>query len=76
MKILGFSTCNGTEIRLYVHGNLGDMSTVTEVPILVNGKLTTSLIQNITSDANATIGVYYEKSRMYTGITFQVKFLV
>ena len=60
------ATFNGTEMRLYVNGTLEGMSTVTKVPILVNGKLTTSLIQNITSDANVTIGAYYEKARMYT----------
>lgn len=60
------ATFNGTEMKLYVNGNLEDISAVTAVPTLVNGKLTTSLIQNITSDANVTIGAYYEKARMST----------
>lgn len=67
------ATFNGTEMRLYVNGNLENVSAITAVPTLVNGKLTTSLIQNITSDANVTIGAYYEKARMYTRDHFSGK---
>ena len=60
------ATFDGTSIRLYVNGNPESVSAVTGVPTLVDGKLTTGLVQNITSDANVTIGAYYEKTRMYT----------
>ncbi len=60
------ATFNGTTIQLYVNGSLEGMSTVTGEPTLVSGKLTTRLVQNITSDANVTIGAYYEKARLYT----------
>ena len=60
------ATFNGTAIRLYMNGNPESVSTVTGVPTLVNGELTTKLVQSITSDENITIGAYYEKARMYT----------
>ncbi|MDE1829674.1 MAG: LamG domain-containing protein [Thaumarchaeota archaeon] len=54
---------NGTTIGIYVNGSLEKTTDVTGIPVLVDGELTTRTEQNLTSDANLTIGAYYDKTR-------------
>ena len=60
------ATYNGTSIALYVNDSLENTVNVTGIPVLVDGELTTRTAQNLTSDANVTIGAYYDKTRENT----------
>ena len=60
------ATFNGTSIGIYVNGKLEGTSAIAGIPTLVNGDLTTKTIQNLTSNANITIGASYEKVRLQT----------
>ncbi len=60
------ATFNGTSLDLYVNGSPEGSTKTAAVPVLVNGQLTTRLVQNVISDANVTIGAYYEKVRSQT----------
>ena len=60
------ATFNGTSIGIYVNGNLEGTSPVAGIPTLVNGDLTIKPMQNLTSNANITLGAYYDKVRLNT----------
>lgn len=60
------ATFNGTSIGIYVNGNLEGTSPVAGIPTLVNGDLTIKPMQNLTSNANITLGAYYDKVRLDT----------
>lgn len=57
------ATYNGTSIGIYVNGILENTIEITGIPVLVDGELVTRTDQNLTSDANVTIGAYYDKTR-------------
>ena len=60
------ATFNGSSIGIYVNGNLEGTSLIAGIPTLVDGDLTTKTMQNLTSNANITLGAYYEKVRLHT----------
>ncbi|HJU14513.1 MAG TPA: LamG domain-containing protein [Candidatus Nitrosotalea sp.] len=64
------ATFNGTSIMIFVDGTLENTANVGPIPALVDGKLTVQTSQNLTSDANVTIGAYYEKERAKTRDVF------
>lgn len=57
---------DGKAISIYINGSLENYANMTGVPILVDGKLATMTGQNLTTDANVTVGAYYERDRSQT----------
>jgi Concanavalin A-like lectin/glucanases superfamily len=64
------ATFNDTSIGIYVNGNLEGTSPIAGIPTLVDGELTTKTMQNLTSNANITIGASYEKVRQQASSLF------